>query len=112
MAERGHRPKRTMVTNGGARSRLWKQVTADVLGLRLQQIAEHPGSSLGAAFIAGMGVGLFQDWSEIEKFIVIEAVTEPRMAYHRRYQALFRIYREIYERTKDLFPQVYEVLSA
>ncbi|MDQ7030993.1 MAG: FGGY-family carbohydrate kinase [Ardenticatenia bacterium] len=109
MAERGHRPGRTMVTNGGARSRLWKQVTADVLGLRLHQIAEHPGSSLGAAFIAGMGVGLFDDWAEIERYITIAEVTEPHMEHHRRYQDLFRIYREIYERVKDLFPHLHEI---
>ena len=111
MAERGHRPTRTMVTNGGARSRLWKQITADVLGLRLHQIAEHPGSSLGAAFIAGIGVGLFQDWAEIEKYITIAAITEPNMDHHRRYQRLFRIYREIYERVKDLYPQLYRVTT-
>ena len=110
MAERGHRPGRTMVTNGGARSRLWKQVTADVLGLRLHQIAEHPGSSLGAAFIAGMGVGLFDDWADIEKYITVAAVTEPNMEHHARYQALYRIYREVYERVKDLFPQLYDVM--
>jgi len=110
MTERGHRPGRTMVTNGGARSRLWKQITADVLGLRLHQIAEHPGSSLGAAFIAGMGVGLFQDWGEIEKFITIAAVTEPNMEHHRHYRRLYRIYRDLYERLKTLYPELYEAV--
>ena len=35
-AELGRRPARVRVTNGGARSRLWKQVVADVLGQPLE----------------------------------------------------------------------------
>lgn len=111
MAERGHRPTRAMVTNGGARSRLWKQITADVLGLRLHQIAEHPGSSLGAAFIAGMGSGHFQEWSEIEKFITVEAVTEPRLEHHRQYRELFQIYKELYSRLQDLYPRLHAAVT-
>ncbi|MDW8327108.1 MAG: FGGY-family carbohydrate kinase [Anaerolineales bacterium] len=106
LAELGFTATRARVTNGGARSRLWKQITADVLGLPLEQIAHHPGSSLGAAFIAGMGIGAFQDWDEIERYITIEATTEPNMAHHTRYQELFYLYRRAYERLKDLFPQL------
>lgn len=104
LAERGFTASHARVTNGGARSRLWKQITADVLGIPLEQIAHHPGSSLGAAFVAGMGVGAFQDWSEIERYITIEAVTEPILSHHTRYQELFGLYRQAYERLKDLFP--------
>jgi xylulokinase len=97
-------PISARVTNGGAGSALWRQITADVLGLRLEQISGHPGSSLGAAFVAGMGVGLFSDWGEIERFIRIASVTEPNPEDHERYQKLFGLYREIYEALKDKFP--------
>ncbi len=103
LTERELTVTRVRVTNGGARSALWRQVTADILGLPLEWIAFHPGSSLGAAFVAGMGVGAFDDWGEIERYITLAAVTEPDMAAHARYQALFGIYRELYERNKDLF---------
>ena len=45
------------MTNGGASSRLWKQIVADVTGLVLEPVVDHPGSALGAAFAAGMGSG-------------------------------------------------------
>ncbi|MCX7608086.1 MAG: FGGY-family carbohydrate kinase [Anaerolineales bacterium] len=106
LSERGFTADHARVTNGGARSRLWKQITADVLGLPLEQIAHHPGSSLGAAFVAGMGIGAFQDWSEIERYITIEAITEPNLHHHSRYQQLFNLYRQAYERLKDIFPQL------
>jgi xylulokinase len=106
LAEHGHAAKRARVTNGGAHSRLWRQVTADVLGVRLEEIAHHPGSSLGAAFIAGRGVGIFKDWSEIERFIRVEAVTEPDWENYARYQGLFTIYRQVYENLKTTYPEL------
>jgi xylulokinase len=104
--ELGLEATKARVTNGGARSRLWKQITADVLGLKLEQIARHPGSSLGAAFVAGMGIGVFHDWGEIERYINISAVTEPDLGRHEHYQQLFGLYREIYQALKDKYPRL------
>jgi len=106
LAELGLKATKARVTNGGTRSRLWKQITADVLGLKLEQIARHPGSSLGAAFVAGMGIGVFKDWGEIERYIKISAVTKPNLECHERYQKLFSLYREIYQALKDKYPRL------
>ena len=57
-AELGRAPRRVRVTNGGARSRLWKQVVADVLQLRLDTVVGGAGSELGAAYAAGVGAGV------------------------------------------------------
>ncbi len=111
LAEHNHIPKRVRLTNGGAHSLLWRQITADVLGLPLEQIAHHPGSSLGAAFVAGKGVGAFGEWGEIEKFIEISTITQPDMQNHERYQALFKIYREVYENLKTTYPKLARIGS-
>jgi xylulokinase len=108
LAEHGLTPTYARCANGGARSALWKQVTADVLGIRLEQVADHPGSSLGAAFCAGMGVGAFTRWDQIEQFIKISNVTIPDIEKHARYQKFFALYREIYESLKDKFPRLAE----
>ncbi len=106
LAERGLGATKARVTNGGARSALWKQVTADVIGLPLEQIAHHPGSSLGAAFVAGRGVGLFQEWGEIERFVEVSGRIEPNPATSARYASHFATYRELYERNRDLFARL------
>jgi xylulokinase len=111
LAEHKHNPKRVRITNGGAHSVLWPQITADVLGLQLEQIAHHPGSSLGAAFLAGKGVGAFNDWSEIEAFIQISSVIKPDLDNHERYRTLFKIYREVYEDLKATYPKLAEFNS-
>ena len=111
LAEHQYVPARARLTNGGAHSELWRQITADVLGLPLEAIAHHPGSSLGAAFVAGKGIGAFADWADIEKFIQVSSVTRPDMQKHRRYQALFMLYREIYEKLKDTYPELVRIMS-
>jgi xylulokinase len=95
-AERGFSPARVRVTNGGARSALWKQVTADVLGHPLEAPAERGGSALGVAFAAGMGVGLFDDWREIDRFVSVAEVVEPDLAASATYDALYAAYRALY----------------
>src|SRR5574341_332816 len=112
MAEHNHVPRRVRLTNGGAHSLLWRQITADVLGLPLEQVAHHPGSSLGAAFVAGKGVGVFQDWGEIEKFIEVSTLTHPNPQAHDRYRALFQIYREVYENLKNTYPVLARIASS
>jgi xylulokinase len=112
LAEHGMTPTKARCANGGARSVLWKQITADVLGIHLEQVADHPGSSLGAAFCAGMGVGAFKSWDEIERYIRIATITQPDQANHIRYQKLFKLYREIYESLKDKFPPLAEIASS
>ncbi|HUZ03025.1 MAG TPA: FGGY-family carbohydrate kinase, partial [Thermomicrobiaceae bacterium] len=94
--ELGMEPRRARVTNGGSRSRLWRQIVADVLGMPLESIVRHPGSSLGAAFAAGMGVDHFRDWSEIERFVAVEERIELDPAAHGRYVELYGLYRALY----------------
>jgi xylulokinase len=96
----------TRVTNGGARSDLWAQITADVLGLPLEHIAHHPGSSLGAAFVAGVGVDQFKDWGEIDRFLEVEKTTIPIVENTSKYQEYFVVYRNLYEVNKPIFTAI------
>lgn len=104
--EMGQVIKRVRVTNGGAKSFLWKEITCDVLGLPLEIVDQHPGSSLGVAFMAGIQTGVFDSWDEIEKFIHVKTIVQPDLKKHALYTKLYPIYREIYEVNKDLFHKV------
>ncbi|CAN5502881.1 FGGY family carbohydrate kinase [soil metagenome] len=99
-AELGQVPHRVRVTNGGARSRLWTQVTADVLGVPLETLTAHAGSALGAAFAAGVGVGAFPDWDAIERFVRVGEVIHPRD--HEAYEGPYRIFRALYPALREV----------
>lgn len=99
--ERGFEPGRVRVTNGGARSALWKQIVADVVGRPLEA-PETAGSALGAAFAAGMGVGLFEAWSDIDRFVALAETVEPDAEAHARYDEIYPLYRELYPALKPI----------
>lgn len=105
LRERGYPIRRVLATDGGVRSELWRQIAADVLGLPVEAHPGHPGSALGVAFVAGMGVGLFRDWAEIEAFAGPAYWNQPDPEAHQRYQEAYRLYRDLYETLKALFPR-------
>jgi xylulokinase len=101
-ADRGHQPQRARVTDGGSSSRVWTQITADVLGMPLEKVTLRSGSAFAAAFCAGMGVGAFKDWSDIDRFVAVDEVIEPRST---------EVYDRAYERYRALYPALKEVLQ-
>jgi xylulokinase len=81
------------VSNGGSRSRVWKQILADVLGVPLSPIQDHPGAALGAALAAAVGAGLLADWADAAPVAYGEPV-EPDPALADRYTEAYQIYRD------------------
>jgi xylulokinase len=96
LAEHGVEPARARVTNGGASSSLWKQIVADVTGLVLEPVLDHPGSALGAAYAAGMGTGAFAEWGEIARFVVLGEPIAPRPETSAVHDERYRAYRALY----------------
>ncbi len=101
--ERGFEPKRVRVTNGGARSELWKQVTADVLGLPIEVPAQHYGSALGAGFAAAVGAGLIGGWDEIERFVHVDRVIQPDPAANAGVARGYETFRALYPALRPVF---------
>ena len=48
------------ITGGGEKSTLWNQIKADALGVRVVQMTRQEGAPMGAALLAGYGVGLLK----------------------------------------------------
>ena len=95
-SELGRTPARVRVTNGGARSRLWKQVVADVTGRPLGVVRGQAGSELGAAFTAGIGVGALAAWEEIDRYVEAGEVVEPSVGAAAVYEPLYAAYRGLH----------------
>ncbi len=104
----GLNPKRFFMSNGGAKSVLWRQIVTDIVGDAVEYITHHPGSSLGAAFVAGMGIGAFSSWGDIMEYIPDRTLMEPDMAKHETYLAYFDVYRNLYRHLKQDFRDLAE----
>jgi len=83
---------RMAVTGGGARNQAWMQIKADVTGCRLEVPAMPEATLLGAALIAGIGVGLYAGAAEAlaalgaRESAVYEPVADRQARYQRFYE--------------------------
>jgi len=100
LRELGHIPKRVVAVNGGAKSRLWRQIVTDVIGLNQDYVATNPGAPLGDAFLAGIGVGQIENWDSINEWVHVTDTSQPDSENHEVYRKMYVIYRSIYEHLK------------
>ena len=88
---------------GGAKSRIWRQIKADVNQTRIVSMCEEECSSLGAAILAAVAVGVFPDAKTAAAAAnsVSEALL-PNETLAGAYDAAYARYRKLYEVTKGL----------
>lgn len=106
LQEMGHTPKQIFATNGGAKSKFWCQIAADVLGETICSYPSHPGSALGVAFLAGMSVGVFSEWSDIRRFLTDFKIYHPNPEAVSIYNKSYQIYRALYPQLSESFAAV------
>ncbi|MCW2305855.1 FGGY-family carbohydrate kinase [Rhodobium gokarnense] len=93
----GHPTLSYLASDGGSGSRLWMQICADVLQHPVQLLVGHPGSCLGAAWMAAIGAGLTDDWDGVSKFVSYGERVEPDPANADLYDAGYARFRANYE---------------
>jgi xylulokinase len=103
-AERGLAVSQVFAADGGAASDLWLQIAADVLQRPVVRIDRHPGSCLGAAFVAGMGTGLLKDWSDIGRYVAAGRRFTPDPGAVAILDRKYELWRESYRRLQTMFP--------
>ena len=83
------------VIGGGAKSKVWRQIVADTLGLTLVQ-TENNDSSFGSAMCAGIAAGFFEDFDEAR--LACQKVigeTKPILENIEKYAKIFAKYKKI-----------------
>jgi xylulokinase len=104
-AELGVPVNKVRVTGGGARSKLWKQIQADVYGHAVETIAADEGGAYGAALLAGVGTGVWPSVDEAcDRYVhtaeVVTPNTHNRAVMDKQYERYSRVYpalKEIYK---------------
>jgi xylulokinase len=64
LKDEGVRIKRFRAAGGGARSRWWTQLKADVLGVPIEVTKNEEPGTIGAAMLAGLAVGAYKNLEE------------------------------------------------
>ena len=103
--ELGIKIEQVIASGGGAKSKVWRQIQADVFNKEVFSTQSVEQAAMGAAILAGVGVGLYKDVEEGCKKVVeykgekIQPISENVHIYNQR----FKIYQSLYQDLKKDF---------
>lgn len=99
----GNMPSEIIFAGGASKSPLWSQILADVLGMPVRVPVVKEATALGAAILAGYGVGLYSSIEEgAKRTVKWDSVYQPDAANHKIYEELYVTWRKVYAAQLEL----------
>jgi glycerol kinase len=99
VAEAGLKLPLLRVDGGGTANSLMMQFQADILGIPIQPAAIAETTSLGAAYLAGLAVGVWKDTAQLSRMWKAAKTYEPKMSADQR-DALYAGWKRAVERAR------------
>ena len=93
-----------IASDGGSKSKIWMQITSNVIQKPIKIFKNVEGSYLGAAFVSAKTTGLYKSWRDINKLTGNFTIVKPQIKFKTHYQKKYKLYRGLYENLKDFFP--------
>jgi sugar (pentulose or hexulose) kinase len=89
---------------GGARSRVWKQIEADITQRVVVTTENEEAATLGAAVLAGKAVGIYGDIGDaVSQMVKVKDRFEPQSKNAQIYKEAYQNYIELYNQCCPLF---------
>jgi xylulokinase len=103
IGEQGLLVEQVRATGGGARSLIWRQIIADILGVELVTTNADEGPAFGAALLAGVAAGIYPSVQQAcEATVHVVNRTEPRAETKHVYAQAYETYRALYPALKPI----------
>jgi xylulokinase len=95
------------LTGGGARSRFWRQLMADVFDTPVATTTSTEGPAFGAALLGGVAAGAFASVEEAADALVhVTAKVAPEPASAGRYREIHGVYKGLYGDLRGRFREL------
>lgn len=95
---------RMKAAGGAAVNPLLNMLKAELFGIPVEVLEEKDSSALGAAMVASVGNGWFENYEEaIKEMCRIQTVTEPTGKYREWLLKRFSVYKELYPAVKEQY---------
>jgi len=92
---------------GGAKSELWLQLKADIMGIPVAAPEVTEAAGMGAAVLGGVAAGIFSDPTEvIKKHLKIKKVYQPNLDNKALFDERYAIYKKLYPTVKEINRQL------
>ena len=99
----GVRPEVGRASGGGATSDLWLRIVASVLALPLERTESEEGAAFGAALLAGVRAGVFEDAADAAtRCVRVRDRIEPDPEWSGAYERGYDRYRMLYPNLRPL----------
>jgi len=99
--------ERIVAVGGAVRNTFWMQNKADVVGLPIEAPEVEEATPLGAAILAGIGVGLYADEQDAYEHVRRPGpVYEPDAALAATYAKGFQAYQRLYPALREMHGQM------
>ena len=90
-------------TGGGAKSKIWMQMKADVLNMPITALKTSEAGTVGSAMLTGIAAGVYQDLQDAANHMVQETDTYyPRPEMHEKYMKVYERYKQVYNAVRSL----------
>jgi xylulokinase len=97
-------------SGGGAKSKFWRQLLADILGRRIVTLATQEGSAYGAALLALVASGEYGSVPEVCRATIAETESvEPRQAQAEYYSRGHKVYQSLYPALRPIYGSLGEL---
>ena len=95
---------RTKLCGGGAKSKLWRKIVANVMNLPVDIPQTEQGPGFGAAMLAMVGCGEYQTVQEaVEAIVRVKETVLPDSDIAAQYEERYRHFTKLYPALKGLF---------
>ena len=111
--DKGVKIKEIRAIGGGAKSRIWQQILADILGKEISLLNVEEGPAFGAALIAGVGVGVYNSFAEaVNRIIKVKKTVIPSIQNTEKYNHYYQLYKKLYYSLKEDFKELKNLTSS
>ena len=95
------------VSGGGSKSKLWRQLQADVFGKKAVTINAEEGPAYGVALLAAVGDGAYKNIQQAcDATVRVVTETPVQRSQKRKYDRRFPVYQRLYHALKEDFKRI------
>jgi len=111
LSDLGLKAESLVASGGGARSKPWLQLQADIYNKPIKVAVNKEQAGVGAAIAAGVGAGIYATVEEGCKQAIRyeEKIYEPNPINHAIYEEYYQLFKDAYISSSEVLSQVTEM---
>jgi xylulokinase len=91
---------------GGLKSKVWLETLAKIIRKPISTVSVSDTANLGNILICGRALGIFGPYEDVVPGLVSTGERLDFTAGEQVYERQYRVFLELYERVKDLYPRL------